>query len=595
VKILIKYLQREASIGDLVRYDPTSIPRSNPSTSTDETSSADGASNTTGTPPRRGASWLYTSSSHNAALEFFHTLPEVEKAFYTFFLQSHQNYEAEYNGHKEVWEGFAEDFPFDNPAFARKYPIWGSCVAHLERMQFLREMYGLQAQFNAYFDYKKAEKKFKWCDAALKDTTLPEIQRAVKWDVEFEDRRIERESKASRIIFIVDEDSRVFLEYKTKITQTATPIVERPDSSPTREDYLATSSDRLPGSLISSWHMEEDSLDPVLIRAAAAQGVTPPRCTPKSTLDGVQEGFENMISEELNVLRGLHWEDILRYHSANPMDEDTEIEDSEDGEEEEQSSASATGGQASGASHDEASHEYQQAQDGQAGDGQAAEDVHGEKRERPPVWGDGSLMYLESRKRVRLNSQLPDHPIGKHDQVGYAPTTEYSIHVEGLADMFQDVPDLDHEWDRDIKMLDAPEPEPVHTTMTDVDKVIEITPPAQPKSRKRKASDAWIGGREDRDRKDRDKRSKIELSRNRKCSPKADAEQQPEVYKTSSKRVKREPDSPIMLTPVIYVPRKQVFIDMDMITKGKVVSCVQEPHLQHQIDTMWSSLKFPVV
>jgi hypothetical protein len=86
VKILIKYLQREVSIGGLVRYDPTSIPRSNPSSSTDGTSSADDTSNTNSTPPRRGASWLYTSSSHNAALEFFHTLPEVEKAFYTFFL-----------------------------------------------------------------------------------------------------------------------------------------------------------------------------------------------------------------------------------------------------------------------------------------------------------------------------------------------------------------------------------------------------------------------------------------------------------------------------------------------------------------------------
>jgi hypothetical protein len=252
VKILIKYLQREVSIGGLVRYDPTSIPRSNPSSSTDGTPSAEDTSNTNSTPPRRGVSWLYTSSSHNAALEFFHTLPEVEKAFYTFFLQSHRRYEAEYNRHKEVWEGFAEDFPFNNLAFARKYATWESCVADLERMPFLREMYGLQAQLHAYFDYKKAEKAFKWCDTAFEDTVLPEIQRAVKWDREFEDRRIERESKASRVIFIVDEDPRMFSEYKTKITQTSTPIIELPDSSPTREDYLATSGDRLPGSLMSS-------------------------------------------------------------------------------------------------------------------------------------------------------------------------------------------------------------------------------------------------------------------------------------------------------------------------------------------------------
>jgi hypothetical protein len=91
-------------------------------------------------------------------------------------------------------------------------------------------------------------------------------------------------------------------------------------------------------------------------------------------------------------------------------------------------------------------------------------------------------MYLEAKKRVRLNSQLPDHPIGKHDRVGYAPITEYSIDVEGyhsLADLYKDVPGLDHFWYKNIvEMLDAPEPEPIHTTMTDVDKVIDITTPS---------------------------------------------------------------------------------------------------------------------
>jgi hypothetical protein len=201
----------------------------------------------------------------------------------------------------------------------------------------------------------------KWCDTAFEDTILPEIQRAVKWDREFEDRRIERESKASRVIFIVDENPRMFSEYKTKITQTSTPIIELPDSSPTREDYLATSGDRLPGSLMSSWHMEGDSLGPILISVAASLGVAPPRCTSKATLERVQEGFENMISEELNVLRGLHWKEILRYHSADPMDEDTEIEESEDGEEEGQTSGSTAESQTSGTSR-----ESQQADDDQA-------------------------------------------------------------------------------------------------------------------------------------------------------------------------------------------------------------------------------------
>jgi hypothetical protein len=178
----------------------------------------------------------------------------------------------EYNGHKEVWEGFAEDFPFDSPAFARKYATWESCVADLERMPFIREMYGLQVQFVAYMDYKTAKKAFKWCDAALKDTILPEIQRAAKWDREFEDRRIEHESKASRVIFIVDEDPRMFSEYKAKIIQTFTPIMERPDS-PTRQDHLATSNDKIPGSLMSSWHLEGDSLDPVLIYKISSKRV----------------------------------------------------------------------------------------------------------------------------------------------------------------------------------------------------------------------------------------------------------------------------------------------------------------------------------
>jgi hypothetical protein len=480
VKTSTSDLRREDPASGLVRYHATKTPRFG--STAFGTSSTDSTSDATGTPPRHGASWLYTTSAHSAALEFFHTLPEVEKAFYSFFLQFHQRSQATYNGHKAIWDGFADDFPFNNSAFARKYATWESCVADLGRMPFLREMYGVHAQYDAYMDFKKAKKAFEWCDAALKDTVLPEIQRAVKWDREFEDRRTERESKASRVIFIVDEDPRTFSEYKTEITQTSTPIIERPDPSPTHNEYLATSSDRLPGSLMSSWHMEGDSLDPVLIRAAASQGVAPPRCTPKVVVDCVREEFENMISKELNILRGLHWEKILHYHSMDPMnvDEDTQTED----DEEVQSLGSPDEGQNS-----EATRENQQANDGQAGDSESTYDAHGEKRARPPVWGDGYLMYLEPRKRVRFNSNLPDRPIGKCDTLGHAPMTEYNFQVEGyhsLAAMLKDIlgfVSLNYEWDHDVKMLAALEPGPVHTTMMDADRVVEITPSEKPESR----------------------------------------------------------------------------------------------------------------
>jgi hypothetical protein len=168
------------------------------------------------------------------ALEFFETLPEVEKAFYNFFLKYHSYTKAEYNRTKGIWEAFADTILFDNPTFARKWSTWEACA---------------------------------------------------------KDRLIERASMAQRVIIIVDEDARMFSEYKTSIVDVSTPIIERPDPSSTRTENFVADSWRFPTGTMSSWHIEGDSLDPILINTADVLGVAAPRFTPKSTLDRVNEGL----------------------------------------------------------------------------------------------------------------------------------------------------------------------------------------------------------------------------------------------------------------------------------------------------------------
>jgi hypothetical protein len=111
---------------------------------------------------------------------------------------------------------------------------------------------------------------------------------------------------------------------------------------------------------------------------------------------------------------------------------------------------------------------------------------------------------------------------------------------------------LDHVWDRvmddapdlepvyitiDIKMLEAPEPEPepIHTTMTDADKIIEITPPEQPQSKKRKADAVFINERQDGGD---NKRKKLPKSLKRKASSTTISNDQPEVYEVPDKRIR---------------------------------------------------------
>lgn len=236
---------------------------------------------------------------------------------------------------------------------------------------------------------------------------------------------------------IIGEDDTSADESKAMVLWKTDPIVEH--SNPTYLNLgiaLNNVQAYMPRELMPQWHVAGDQLEHALVRLFQMESLQLPRVTSVTTLNASSDLYENPHGEEMGVLGYMTLDEVMHYHSTEPILRDDKSEDEEDN---------------------------------RPFDLMAVDGPPGVQRAHPSTDKD-TFCYAVPRKNRQTNSEGPPQPKTKHDRPEYADTTvKYTVRQwkgHNLADVFSF--ELPCQWDHNVDMPDAPEEVYIDIIITDM-------------------------------------------------------------------------------------------------------------------------------